>query len=439
MRDDANRLVTVLLESSSVHARERIVGAPDQVVITSPYLTSDAAERVIGAADPKTSMILTTFRAETFASKASSLSTLRRLIEQGFNLRYLDDLHAKIILTQDACFVGSQNLTAGGTQNKEATALITDASTLAAVTNGLRAWLELSNPITLEMIGDMEREIGPLTERSKKLASAVDALDQTIRTAESIREEARDRLRAENERREEERKKQELVLQAREAYSTLQNNVSQTPIKGEVWLSLQWAAGPHWSSGLQTLMAPSNRDLTYWNGHSLTKRQRYLLIIPEIGKLGWPALNKTRLTRFGIGLRPTQSNISVKGTSWDIVDIDFNESLESLVDWNVKFTLSWAREFAKVTLLMKFTLDGLELVDIEEREGSPTPRDYFNALTSRFEIYAPWLVRELLGSFKYKSNGLGVPAKKFCDGLPEDMILRLRTHLGHPFFSLETN
>ena len=216
MLKDTNTSVMVLLESVSKHAYEKIVVAPKNVIITSPYLTSDTAETVIGAADPNTSTILTTFQAEIFAAKASSLSTLRALIQKGFDLRYLDGLHAKIVLTRDACFVGSQNLTVGGTLNKEATALVTDPSTVAAVADGLHAWVKHSQPIRLEMIDDMEKEIGPLIASSDKLATAVNAVDQTVRAAESRRLEIRRRLEEAKQRQEEQRKREELLRHARE-------------------------------------------------------------------------------------------------------------------------------------------------------------------------------------------------------------------------------
>jgi len=266
----------------------------------------------------------------------------------------------------------------------------------------------------------------------------VNAVDQTVRAVESRRFEIRRRLKEAKQRQEEQRKTEELLRHARESYAALQSNVSKAPIKGSVWLTLQIAGGPSWSSGVYTLMAPANKDLRYWADYTLTKRDRYLVIVPETGKLGWPALNKTRLTRFGVGLKPSNSDISIGNTSWRIVEVNFNENLESLADWNVQFILSWAPEFAKVDLKAKFTLHGLELAVLKELEGYPTPRKHFAALSSDLDRYSYWLTRELLSSFRYKSNGLGVAADRFCQGLPEVLRLRLRSHKGRSFFSLES-
>jgi hypothetical protein len=108
------------------------------------------------SANANTATILTTFRAKTFADGASSLQTLRNLVERGFNLRHLDGLHAKLIITSEACLIGSQNISLAGTLNKEATAIMADTATATAAREGLASWRELSWPITLEMIDEME-------------------------------------------------------------------------------------------------------------------------------------------------------------------------------------------------------------------------------------------------------------------------------------------
>jgi phosphatidylserine/phosphatidylglycerophosphate/cardiolipin synthase-like enzyme len=176
MLDQTGKISTVLLESSSEHAREHVAQSPSDVIIASPYLTSDTAESVIGNADPKTAIILTTFRAKTFADGASSLQTLRNLITRGFQIRYLDGLHAKLILTSNTCIIGSQNLTVAGTFNKEATAIIKDTLTVADARKAFDSWLEQSLPITLEMIDEMKLLVDPLLEKANECESSAQAI-----------------------------------------------------------------------------------------------------------------------------------------------------------------------------------------------------------------------------------------------------------------------
>lgn len=169
--------IRVLLGSSTDIARASISRMPKQVVFASPYLTSPAAENTIGEADPASSIVLTSFAAEIFANKASSLGTLRALLERGFDLRYLDGLHAKVIATQDTCFVGSQNLTIGGMRNREATAIVSDASVVKAVNKDVRSWTDLSRPITQQMIDEMEKAVAPLANRAGEVVDLAKSID----------------------------------------------------------------------------------------------------------------------------------------------------------------------------------------------------------------------------------------------------------------------
>ena len=61
----------------------------DAVVFLSPYLTSRTAETVISAATSEDAEIYTTFSAENFAAGASSLKTVRLLLDAGFHVYHL--------------------------------------------------------------------------------------------------------------------------------------------------------------------------------------------------------------------------------------------------------------------------------------------------------------------------------------------------------------
>ena len=95
--------------------KREVRGCPKHVLFLSPYLTSHTAETVISGATSEDAEIYTTFSAENFAVGASSLRTVRRILESGFDVYHLPRLHAKVVLTNEFASVGSQNLTAGGT------------------------------------------------------------------------------------------------------------------------------------------------------------------------------------------------------------------------------------------------------------------------------------------------------------------------------------
>jgi len=81
----------------------------DEVVIVSPYITSNTAEIVTSKVTPGKCDIYTLFKAELFINLSSSIKTLIRLKKRGCRIYSVPKLHAKIIITSnDFATVGSQ-------------------------------------------------------------------------------------------------------------------------------------------------------------------------------------------------------------------------------------------------------------------------------------------------------------------------------------------
>lgn len=405
---------------------------PQRVVFASPYLTSPAAEEIIGTSDPATSVVLTTFRAEVFASGASALSTFKWLLSSGYTVRHLDGLHAKLIITDNACIVGSQNLTNLGRRNKEASAIINDQTTTLTIKETISRWLKLSTLVTPEMVEEMELSVS-------HLKAAYDAFAQLSQQTDSSIEQNQDRRDFEK-RSEEERQlrlaTEYLVSKTRAAYEPLHEAVNVTQKNGSVWLALRHTPARRNRWDYYTLAATSNEDLTSLQAPTLTKRSRYLLIVPRTGKLAWVAANKTRLTQFGMDLSPSDSAVRINGRSWIITHIDFNDKLETLPEWNVRFDL--VRLANKVQLFMRFTLADLVLSDVKTAFGN---QDLSARVAEDFQankdVVLPQLYRRLLTPFRYSSNSKGVSADRFCEGLGTDFLLTARSYRRYRFLALE--
>src|SRR5437870_461909 len=88
------------------------------LILLSPYLTARIAEKVAARSEKSTCRIFTVFTAENFATGASSLSTIKTLVSNGYSLFHIEGLHAKAVLGEGGVAVGSQNLTAQGARNK---------------------------------------------------------------------------------------------------------------------------------------------------------------------------------------------------------------------------------------------------------------------------------------------------------------------------------
>jgi phosphatidylserine/phosphatidylglycerophosphate/cardiolipin synthase-like enzyme len=134
--------------------------------------------------------IYTTFSAETFASGGSSIGTLRALTVASFVIYELDGLHAKIILVSGhSVSIGSQNLTRGGTVNKEATVFLTEPAEVARVEKALAPWIASRKLITPEMIADMESRLPKLRRLFRKFRSDSLATNTAVRVGEHARQE----------------------------------------------------------------------------------------------------------------------------------------------------------------------------------------------------------------------------------------------------------
>ena len=119
---------TKLIFKNMAKEWECATSAPSEsIIVFSPYVTTPIAEKVLQYNPESKSDFYTQFHAEIFINKASSLSALRKIIDNGYKIYFLSNLHAKIVLIDnDFATIGSQNITYNGTFNKEANTIFTD-------------------------------------------------------------------------------------------------------------------------------------------------------------------------------------------------------------------------------------------------------------------------------------------------------------------------
>ena len=102
----------------------------------------------------------------------------------------LPNLHAKIVLIPDIfASIGSQNITKRGTLNREATSVFTRPEAVATIREAIRPWLDERQPISREMIDEMDAALPPLIEAMQSAAPAT--LDAKLREKERLRAEER--------------------------------------------------------------------------------------------------------------------------------------------------------------------------------------------------------------------------------------------------------
>lgn len=159
-----------------------------KVIICSPYLTSQTADTVISRAPAEHCEIYTRFSVEDFAAGSSSLRTLKNLLKRGYEFFAIDGLHAKIVLVS-GCFVsvGSQNLTAQGTRNREATAISRSPDVVARVEILLQSWITQRHEITLHMVIDLESRLPRLARRFDAFRKVAQQIESQVQQEEERR------------------------------------------------------------------------------------------------------------------------------------------------------------------------------------------------------------------------------------------------------------
>lgn len=281
-----------------------------KVYILSPYITSKAEDVLANA---KNCEIYTDFSIENFVFGSSSLSTLKNLINKGFEVYSVPNLHAKIILIADTFVsIGSQNLTNQGTKNKEATFTSTSLEVVKFVENEFKDnWISNRKEITLEMIEYLESEIKPLKKIYRDLKKGMGKVENFI---------------AEQEKQHEIKHKEKIEYEkklARLKAKLVEIEKTQLFIQGSVRnveSSQFWLGGFY--SKVWTFVPDSQygADLLNWRigikEKSIEKTHYYLSLIENTGKLSWARVMKTRITHFqqGIGW----SNISINDESYEI-------------------------------------------------------------------------------------------------------------------------
>lgn len=167
-----------------------------KVIICSPYLTSQTADTIISCVPAEHCEIYTRFSVEDFAAGSSSLRTLKNLLKKGYKFFSIDRLHAKIIIVSGYFIsVGSQNLTAQGTRNREATAISRSPDVVEQVEALLKPWIAQRREITLDMVTDLESGLPQLVRQFRTIREAALQAELQVRqreeqrTAQKLREE----------------------------------------------------------------------------------------------------------------------------------------------------------------------------------------------------------------------------------------------------------
>lgn len=141
------------------------IAAAKRVVAFSPFITRCAVTEALAKRGP-TCQLYTVVTVENYASGGSSVSCLRRLFDAKVQIYHLDDLHAKILLIPDELVtIGSQNMTGGGTTNREASVVWKDEKAAKQTWQEVRAWMDVGKLLTEAVVKNLENTITRLRQQ----------------------------------------------------------------------------------------------------------------------------------------------------------------------------------------------------------------------------------------------------------------------------------
>jgi hypothetical protein len=284
--------------------------------IFSPYITSTTADTVAKAAigAGQHCEIYTLFDAELFASGASTLATLKRLLTAGHSLFHLPELHAKIVLVpNEFASIGSQNLTNRGTRSKEASVAFTQAEEVSKIEQKITPWLHEAAPITKEMIEEMARNLPSLKKLYRTAAEAAHEVTKLVFENEQVRLLAYEREKA-------------LRDSAREqaAMSAIHKSQLQAGIAKSIQAQEKiYAVVKEFDYGSRiSLSAQYDARFTEWTMAGKTvsldkqgenKYRRYLCIHTDTGRIGWARVAQGVISRISNSVNRTQIPLYIEG------------------------------------------------------------------------------------------------------------------------------
>lgn len=172
-----NRTHQLITSSTLLQELEEHIPKCSHLIVISAYLTSPAVKRLIDIAPcDLTAVVVGKFSPNDFTMGASDIAALRSVLSANWDLRVLDDLHAKIYqLDENTMYLGSANCTANGlnlygTGNVEAVAKL---HVTAESSDFVQRIVDSSKTVTSAALDRMEEHLQEMqVEKSKEQAKA---------------------------------------------------------------------------------------------------------------------------------------------------------------------------------------------------------------------------------------------------------------------------
>jgi len=378
-----------------------------KVIAFSPYITSPIAEKALQCDSMSSCDLYTQFNAEIFINRSSSLSALRKLLISGYEIYYLQNLHAKIVLVDDDfASIGSQNITQNGTINKESNIILTDTNSIGEIKFEIKKWISERKKITSEMIDEMEEIIEPYLKAYELMLEEIEGPEKKIFLHQEERDKVSERLAL--------RENIDRLLKSTKTISTRINEIEKySETKDDYYTTYS--------------LMPINKseNLTKWEiggkVYSLKKSFRYICLNLMTGNFGWARVFKTRITFFANSVS-WEDSISLNGRKCDIAFTALQNN-----DKNIEVKVT--PHFSSSTIVLHGRFDLFCLSDIQIlQQKSNLPElvpSVLNWIENNLNDFADTISVNLLKPFKYKHNLTGNKAHTFFENWSGIINLKL--------------
>lgn len=394
-----------------------------EFIAFSPYLTSPTADSVLAPrGNHQHCSVYTLFNAEVFANGSSSIRTLKRLKKLGVKLFAIENLHAKVVVVPEVCAsIGSQNITAKGNHNLEASVLFSDRATVNKIWSELQPWIQNATEISSEMIEDMIRLLPPIKKAVKKVIEKSKQLDEKIKKEEIHRQEQMKAVLL--------KKSQEVVRKQIQTFRSettlLWERTEKAQQEFPVRVSLRTGIG-----GIKIPVLVRTRsadDLTFWQmpDGSLCRLGRlsdYLCLVYGSWKIGFCRLGKIGIGFVGQTITRNHETFEIGG---ETCHVEFEANWKNEDEPNLICTIR-PRRFClgKLKLTGWFRLNGYSIVEMECVHGIYCQEFEEWAVSNRSAIERD-IPHSLLPSFSYRNPTSVSRAGKFFGPTSTRYLLRL--------------
>ena len=321
-RDEIDK--SFLAEDAFKIWKSRAKHATKSITIFSPYL-DHIARSVMRFSDLPNDRktIVTSIDAETLLQSPQQLRALKTLLQDGYEVRELPGLHAKVLLIDDSLVtVGSQNFTKRGRKNKECTAVGQPSIGRSIFAKQLIKWRSSSKLVEEKIIDLLLEMLGPAMRKRKKLAGEVDELVQKCRKSwlqEKLEEEKQKKIAAERE--------IAFVISHKMLTERAENSTVRLS-SGPIYAMVRHVSGDNFYS-YESLRVHSAGKLTEWDEideagilhtRNLARLSMYPAFLADSGRMAFVRVADSCITYF-------RSSIDWTGKTFALGDLVLNVSL----------------------------------------------------------------------------------------------------------------